>query len=213
MGAPLATINALGNRVTTSFDAVGQTVALVDANGGRNTLLYDAAGHKTVLIRPTFAANDCRLGRRWPARPSVSMPAEIAPATFSTESTSLSAENTPTDRGSRWPMTATGNRVTMRDSTGRYTYRFDALNRKTMVALPSTQRLTYTFDALGQRNYLVAPTGGRFTYSLRRGATDHKGRRILRATALAFVYDNASRRTVKYLANGTRRQLQLRQRQ
>ena len=46
---------------------------------------------------------------------------------------------------------STGNRNTMRDSTGRYTYAFDAVSRKTMVTLPSTQRLTYAFDAVGQR--------------------------------------------------------------
>jgi YD repeat-containing protein len=58
---------------------------------------------------------------------------------------------------------STGNRTKMVDGTGRYTYSFDALSRKTMVALPSTQRLTYAYDAISQRNYIVAPTGGRFT--------------------------------------------------
>jgi RHS repeat-associated protein len=91
----------------------------------------------------------------------------------------------------------------MRDSTGRYTYAFDAVNRKTMVAIPSAQRLTYTFDAVSQRKYLTAPTGGRFTY------TFDAAQRITRVlnpegARTSYTYDTASRRTVKYLANGTR---------
>src|SRR5579872_7421769 len=39
----------------------------------------------------------------------------------------------------------------MQDSTGRYTYAYDTVDRKIMVALPSTQRMTYAFDAVGQR--------------------------------------------------------------
>jgi YD repeat-containing protein len=97
----------------------------------------------------------------------------------------------------------TGNRVTMRDSTGRYTYTFDAVDRKTMAALPSTQRLTYTFDSVGQRNYLVAPTGGRFTtaYDVAQRITNVQHPEGDRTS---FVFDNASRRTARYLANGTR---------
>src|SRR5579872_6466221 len=57
----------------------------------------------------------------------------------------------------------------MQDSTGRYTYAYDPVDRKTVVALPSTQRMTSAFDAVGQRCSLIAPTGGRFSYSFDQG--------------------------------------------
>ena len=50
----VATINALGYRMTTVFDAVGQTNALNDPTSRRNTFLYDGAGHKIALIDPLF---------------------------------------------------------------------------------------------------------------------------------------------------------------
>jgi len=51
----------------------------------------------------------------------------------------------------------------MEDSTGRYTYSHDALNRSKTVTTPAGKTITYSFDAVGNRKSMLDPDGRRFT--------------------------------------------------
>jgi RHS repeat-associated protein len=201
-GRTVATVNALGSRTTTVFDVASQTKALIDPNGGRNTFLYDNAGRQTALIDPLNRRTTA--GYDTAGRQTLRIDARGNRTTYSFDAADqLLGRRYPDGTRATFVYDSVGNRTTMRDSTGRYTYSFDALNRKTMVALPSTQRLTYAFDAIAQRKFLIAPTGGRFTYTF-----DAAGRITFllnpEGDRTSYSYDNASRRTVQRLANGTR---------
>jgi YD repeat-containing protein len=92
----------------------------------------------------------------------------------------------------------------MRDSTGRTTFTYHALSRRTRLIRPSGYRITYTFDAASQpRNMTPQGIGGRMTY-----VYDAAGRiSLVRDPAnerTTYAYDAAGRRTTKRLANGTR---------
>ena len=49
---PSASINALGNRWTTVFDAANETVARMDPLSNRNTSIFDLAGRAIATVDP-----------------------------------------------------------------------------------------------------------------------------------------------------------------
>ena len=51
----------------------------------------------------------------------------------------------------------------MRDSTGVYTYKYDALNRTRSAFNAFGKAITYAYDVLGQRRYMSDPDGGRWS--------------------------------------------------
>jgi len=93
----------------------------------------------------------------------------------------------------------------MEDTTGRYTYSYDALNRSKAVTTRAGKTITYSYDAVGNRKFMLDPDGGRFTYIYDAAdRIDHLANPQNERTS--YSYDAANRGTVKKLANGTRKE-------
>jgi RHS repeat-associated protein len=163
VGRTLATVNALANRVSSTYDAAGRRIRLTDANGKITTFLFDALardmGSIDPLLRRVTFAYDTASNRTLKLDPrgnriSYTFDALNRP----------SAERYPTRRVT-FGYDAVNNRTRLNDSTGIYTYTFDAKNRATLAMNPDSKRITYSFDLLDRRTVVRDPDGGRFTYS------------------------------------------------
>ncbi|QDU39654.1 tRNA3(Ser)-specific nuclease WapA precursor [Maioricimonas rarisocia] len=191
----------MGDRTTTVYDAVGQTISLIDERAHRFSFTYDAAGNKTVQIDPlerrqTFTYNADRTRHtRTDARGNRTTYLYDAGG-------NLTERQYPDGTRVTFSYDATGDRTMMANSTGRYTTTYDELSRRRSVSTPAGHVLTYSYDSLSRRAELDSPAG-RFTY-----AYDANNRITLvrnpQEDRTTFSYDDASRRVVKALANGTR---------
>ncbi len=109
------------NRTTFVYDAAGQKTVQIDPLSRRTTSAYDAAGRQDLRIdargnRTTYAydADDQLLSRAYP---------DATRATFSYD--------------------AVGNRTTMQDANGVFTYTYDNLNQTNTVFNPAGKNITY----------------------------------------------------------------------
>ena len=102
-----------------------------------------------------------------------------------------------------------GNRTLMQDSTGSFTYTYDAREQRTSAVGPVTINgfsPSYGYDARGQRQTMQIGPLDPITYSYDaagqlRGLQSQQGPTLHRFT---FNYDAAGRRTLKELSNDTR---------
>jgi len=98
-----------------------------------------------------------------------------------------------------------GNRTQMRDSTGVYTYTYDAANRQASIA-NEANAATFTYDTMGNRTVKSASPGGVTTY-----AFDSLDRQESEVNPLGdrftFVYDTVDRRTLVRKPDGSRTSL------
>ena len=95
------------------------------------------------------------------------------------------------------------NRTKLHDSSGRYSFVYDVLDRVSSSRNPLSKSLTYSYDAVGNRRSLAAPDSGRFSY-VYDAADQLSALQNPFSERTTFSYDNAGRRTVQRSSNGTR---------
>jgi YD repeat-containing protein len=162
-------------------DCFGLSYRQLDPLGRATTFTYDAAGRQTSILDARGVENTFQYDavNRFTRRMSTHDP----PVTFGYD--------------------PSGNRIEAVDGTGRSTFTYDLLNRRSGAVDPAGHGIRYTYGAIGQRPAMIAPGGCRFTYAYDpRGQISHlinpQGDRT------TFSYDSAARRTLSELANGTR---------
>jgi RHS repeat-associated protein len=163
LGRTLATVNALANRVSNTYDAAGRRIRLADANGKITTFLFDALARDTGSIDPLLR----RVTFAYDAASNRTLKLDPRGNRISYTFDALNRQSTeryPTRRVT-FGYDAVNNRTRLNDSTGIYTYTFDAKNRTTLAMNPDSKRITYSFDLLDRRTVVRDPDGGRFTYS------------------------------------------------
>lgn len=198
----MATVNALGNRVTQVLDAAGRRTALVDARSNRYTTVWDAADRPIRNVDPL--SHSVTLAYNAASEQTLRIDGRGNRTTYVADNLSRPIKRLYPD-GSRVTMAydAASNRTLLADSTGRYTSLYDALNRPRAVTNPAQLTISYSFDGAGRRSKMVEPFGGVFTYgysptNLNTLVVNPQSERT------TWQYDAASRVRVQLLANGVR---------
>jgi YD repeat-containing protein len=198
-------VDALGDRTTTLFDAVGNVTQITDADNNKTQFLYDALNRVTEQIDPfnktnTFAydavgnltSTTDRLGRV--VNSQFDALDRMTGQTWVTSGTTI---NTLT-----FTYDAKGNLLTAANSNGTYTFSYDALDRVTVAAEPFGQTLTMSYDPVGNRTLVQDSLNGVTTSAY--DADNNLSSRLFGGTGQTPLREDFTYNGVNAIASATR---------
>lgn len=151
-----------GNTTKNEYDAVGNRTAVVDPKGNRTTYIYDSLNRLVKTVDPlnnntSFEYDD--LGNKTKMTDSKGQETK-----YEYDKANRLTKTVYPDGTISYSYDASGNRISMLDTTGTTNYTYDELNRLKTVATPDGKTVGYDYDELGQKIKTIYPDNKKVSF-------------------------------------------------